>query len=155
MEQNDYLLDQEPNLPESFDYGSFGDRFVAAIIDGLIIGVPMIGFNFFVMGVTPLDASPNWFASGINILIGWLYDALMVSSWRQATIGKRAMNLIVTDTYQQPIGFGTASLRHFAKILSGCMLLVGYIMAAFTDRRQALHDLIASTLVLRGRTYID
>ena len=69
----------------------------------------------------------------------------------QATLGKKAMGLIVTNEHGARIGFGRATGRYFGKILSALILLVGYIMAAFTERKQALHDMIASTLVLKGK----
>jgi uncharacterized RDD family membrane protein YckC len=71
----------------------------------------------------------------------------MWSSRRQATLGKMALGLRVTDLYGRRISFARASGRHFAKIISGMILLIGYIMAAFTHRHQALHDMIAGTLV--------
>jgi len=70
---------------------------------------------------------------------------------QQATLGKRVLGLKVTDEAGQRINFGRASGRHWGKILSGIICNIGYIMAAFTERKQALHDLIAKTLVVRGR----
>jgi uncharacterized RDD family membrane protein YckC len=82
--------------------------------------------------------------------LGWLYFAGMESSARQATIGKSAMSLRVTNYEGQRISFGHATGRFFAKIVSGLIpFAIGYIMAAFTEKKQALHDLIAGTLVLR------
>ena len=153
----DPILDQPYNDPfacrSPVIYGSFGNRFVAAILDGLIVGIPMAGINFFILGVTDLNGGPNYFSSAFNLIVNWLYFAYMESSERQATIGKAAMNLKVTDMNGQRIDFGRASIRQFSKILSGCMLLIGYIMAAFTDKKQALHDIIAGTLVLDTREY--
>lgn len=71
----------------------------------------------------------------------------MLSSARQATLGKMALRLRVTDLDGNRISFGRASARHFAKYLSGLILAIGYIMAAFTERHQALHDMVAGTLV--------
>ena len=61
------------------------------------------------------------------------------------------MEIYVTDLDGKRITFAKATGRYFAKILSGLFLLVGYIMAAFTDRKQALHDKLAGTLVLKGK----
>jgi uncharacterized RDD family membrane protein YckC len=86
----------------------------------------------------------------ILILIGaWLYAALMESSDFQATLGKMAVGIRVTDMDNQRISFGRASGRHFAKWISSLILLIGYIMAGFTDKKQALHDMIANTLVVK------
>ena len=79
----------------------------------------------------------------------WLYEALMTSSSKQGTLGKMAFRMKVTDLNGRRISFGRATGRFFAKILSG-ILYIGYIMAGFTERKQALHDMIAGTLVVRG-----
>ncbi|MDX6593454.1 MAG: hypothetical protein QOJ13_2650 [Gaiellales bacterium] len=65
-----------------------------------------------------------------------------------ATLGRRALGIKVTDVEGNRITFARATGRYFAKILSALTLLIGYIMAAFTARKQALHDLIAGTLVV-------
>ena len=79
----------------------------------------------------------------------WLYFALMESSSKQATLGKMALGIRVTDVNGNRIGFGRATGRHFAKILSGLILGIGFLMAAFTEKKQALHDMIAGTLVVK------
>ncbi|HEY0178283.1 MAG TPA: RDD family protein [Dokdonella sp.] len=84
----------------------------------------------------------------LGIVVGWLYFALQESSAAQATLGKRAMSLKVTDDYGHRIGFGRASGRFFGKILSGVILAIGFMLAGWTARKQALHDLLAGTLVV-------
>jgi len=85
------------------------------------------------------------------VVIGaWLYYAIMESSKPQATIGKMALGTKVTTLGGERIGFGRASGRYFGKIVSGLTLGIGYLMAAFTERRQALHDKMANTLVVRA-----
>ena len=83
------------------------------------------------------------------IFAGWVYEASLESSSRQATLGKMALGLKVTDEYSRRITFARASARYFSKILSRMVFFVGYIMAGFTARKQALHDMIAGTLVVR------
>jgi uncharacterized RDD family membrane protein YckC len=74
----------------------------------------------------------------------------MESSRHQGTLGKMTLGLIVTDLQGRPIGFAVASGRYFAKIITGLIPLgIGYAMAGFTEKKQALHDMIASCLVLR------
>jgi uncharacterized RDD family membrane protein YckC len=73
----------------------------------------------------------------------------MESSARQATLGKMALGIVVTDLDGNRIGFGRATGRYFAKILSALILLIGFIMAAFTQKKQGLHDIIAGTLVVK------
>ena len=80
---------------------------------------------------------------------GWIYEAAMESSSKQATLGKMALRLKVTDEHGSRISFARASARYFSKILSRMILMIGYIMAGFTARKQALHDMIAGTLVVR------
>jgi uncharacterized RDD family membrane protein YckC len=81
-------------------------------------------------------------------LFGWLYKAAMESSKFQATLGKMALSLRVVDLQGNRISFVRATGRYFAKFIS-VIFFVGYIMAGFTQRKQALHDLIAKTYVLR------
>ena len=64
-------------------------------------------------------------------------------------MGKKALGIIVTDISGQRISFGRATGRYFAKQLSTIILLIGYIMAAFTEKKQALHDMMAGTLVIK------
>ncbi len=80
--------------------------------------------------------------------IGWLYFALMESSANSATLGKMAMNIVVSDRYGRRITFERATGRYFAKIISNFTFGVGYIMAAFSSRKQALHDIISGCLLL-------
>jgi uncharacterized RDD family membrane protein YckC len=79
----------------------------------------------------------------------WLYYAIFESSPWQATLGKRAIGLRVTDLQGRRISFGRATGRYFAKLISRVLLDIGFLMAAFTRRKQALHDLIADCLVVR------
>jgi len=83
----------------------------------------------------------------ISVAGSWLYEALMESSSRQATLGKMIFGMKVTDLSGNRISFARATGRYFAKWLSGLTLLIGYIIAGFTERKQALHDMLAGTLV--------
>jgi len=90
----------------------------------------------------------TYFMMILTILIGeWLYFALM-ESMKGATLGKMALGIIVTDMNGNKITFGRASGRYFAKIISSLTLGVGYIIAGFTQQKQALHDIIAGCLVI-------
>jgi len=84
----------------------------------------------------------------IGVIINWLYWAVMESSSKQATLGKMALGIIVTDYEGKGISFGRATGRQFARIISALILLIGYIMAGFTEKKQALHDMIAECLVV-------
>jgi uncharacterized RDD family membrane protein YckC len=88
---------------------------------------------------------------GVGALIGaWLYFAKLESGPQQSTYGKRVMGLRVTDLTGQRISFGRASGRFFGKIISGMTFYIGFIMAGVTQRKQALHDMMADTLVVRN-----
>lgn len=140
-------------------YGGFWIRFVAAIIDGLIVQAVVIPVSFVVGGLAGVAGSLGGIShEGLPILGGalglgigaagsWLYEALMESSSRQATLGKMIFSMKVTDLQGNRISFGQATGRHFAKWLSTLILFIGYIMAGFTERKQALHDMLAGTLV--------
>jgi uncharacterized RDD family membrane protein YckC len=152
-------------------YAGFWLRFVAAIIDGLILlavrkilflpfgirtGMGMGMGGIFRGGRQPQDLSALMPMLGlmfriaiISALIQWLYFSLMESSVWQATLGKKALGLTVTDLAGRRISFGRATGRYFAKILSTLTIGIGYLMAGFTAKKQALHDMIAGTLVLR------
>ncbi len=121
------------------EYAGFWLRFAAFLIDLIIM--------FFVLGI--LGVIFRRFGSFFLGIIGnWLYYALMESSSMQATFGKMAVGLKVVDTQGNKINFGQASGRHFGKILSGMILFIGYMMAGWTDRKQALHDIISDCLVI-------
>jgi uncharacterized RDD family membrane protein YckC len=150
-------------------YAGFWLRFVAVILDGLILGVVTSALSFPLIGLTGLGATIRGIHPGskpdpafiaailaavpllivVGVLTKWLYYAYCESSEWQGTPGKKVLNLRVTDLNGQRISFGRASGRFFAKYISALTMLIGYILAGFTEKRQALHDMIAGTLVLR------
>ena len=85
------------------------------------------------------------------IVINWLYEAMMTSSPRGATVGKMAFGLRIVRFDGAQLSFGRASARHFAKYMLTPLvpLAIGYLLAAFTSRKRALHDMVADTLVIR------
>jgi uncharacterized RDD family membrane protein YckC len=100
-------------------------------------GIETLGFSLFLLILL-----------FVTVGVEWLYFALMQSSKKQATIGKAAVGIIVTDHNFNRISFGRATGRYFSKWISGLILDLGYIMAAFTRKKQALHDFIAETVVI-------
>lgn len=148
-------------MPEN---GGFWLRVLAYILDSIILNIAMsivgmvlgfgVGFGVraYGMGGGGLGEAMSVLGSGFIGLVGsWLYFALMESSSRQATVGKIALGLAVTDEQGQRIGFGRATGRYFAKILSAAILLIGFLMVGWTSRKQGLHDMIAGTLVYKSR----
>jgi len=92
-----------------------------------------------------------WARVAVGVILGWLYKAGMESSLYQATLGKMAMRLKVTDLEGRRISFARATARHFAKFLSGFALMLGFLMIAFDEQKQGLHDRIAGSLVIYRR----
>jgi uncharacterized RDD family membrane protein YckC len=153
------------------NYAGFWKRFLAFIIDAIIIGcvrwvvitpilvsmgigvaseiqnldsddpstmLPIVGAIMAMAGISALVSSVIWI----------LYYSFMESSKYQASVGKLALGIIVTDTNGNKLDFAKAFVRNICKIISSMILFIGYIMAGFTDKKQALHDMIANTLVV-------
>jgi len=145
--------------PDTVQYAGFWWRFLAYLIDSMIsacvffpLGV-ILGVAIVASGQDPASApmlAARLGLNGVSILAAWLYFALCESSSWQATVGKKVLGLRVTDLNRNRISFGQATGRHFAKILSALILFIGFIMIAFSDQKQGLHDTIAGTLVLKG-----
>lgn len=85
----------------------------------------------------------------LGIVVLWLYYAVCESSPWQATPGKLALGLAVTDATGRRIGFTRASGRYFGMFASALTLGVGFLLAGWTSRKQALHDFIAGCCVVR------
>jgi uncharacterized RDD family membrane protein YckC len=142
-------------------YAGFWLRVIAAIIDTVIIQAVVWPFTLAIRLMIGLaGASVHMPPPGIRLvalIVGvtlgltahWIYEATMESSSRQATLGKLVLGLKVTDLQGRRISFARATGRTFAKYLSGMTLCIGYIMAGLTARKQALHDILAGTLVWR------
>ena len=131
-------------------YAGFWIRFGASLIDGILLGI-VTGIIAFIIGMaTGADSAAVSNITGfVNLLLGIPYFIMMESGPRQATLGKMALGVKVTDMEGGRISAGKAAARYFSKILSAIILLIGYIMAAFTPKKQALHDIIAKTLVVK------
>lgn len=136
------------------NFAGFWIRVLAYIID--IIPLVIIGVVLALVSGEPLvdpdPAAPVYsFTDFIGLIIGIAYFVGFESSAYQATPGKMALGLIVVDLDGRRISPARALGRYFAKILSGLILLIGFIMVAFTERKQGLHDILASTLVVQGK----
>lgn len=144
-------------------FGGFWVRVVAYLIDALILAIPSWMISLAVLAVfgVPLSAAfdfqaqadPRYaFASNVGtllqILLAWGYVAIFLVS-KGATPGKMAFGLRVVDEHGMYCGFGRATGRYFAEILSCCLVAAGYIMIAFHEQKRGLHDLMCGTYVVR------
>jgi uncharacterized RDD family membrane protein YckC len=162
-------IPRAPLFPESA-YAGFWLRVVAHLIDGLLAGIAFsvvflaaiaaVGIGYLKDLIRETNNPEDIFTPGLiaiifvlcatSIVMMWIYYAWMESSSYQGTLGKMALGLIVTDLEGRRISFARASGRYFAKIITGLIPLgIGYAMAGFTAKKQALHDMIAGCLVLR------
>jgi len=134
-------------------YSGFWRRAAALFIDYLILYAAffVIGLALAAVGGRSRGASFAQLLLLEMLIVPWLYFALMESSAAQASVGKLALGIKVTDLSGERVSFLRATGRYFAKIVSGVALGIGYVISAFTNRRQTLHDVIADTLVVHRR----
>jgi uncharacterized RDD family membrane protein YckC len=141
--------------PPQVLYAGFWRRFLAFLIDHFIFLPFLIILLVSTLLLIAMLGGPmnedigEFIGSVIGCIGSWLYYALFESSSLQATPGKRALSLRVFREDGEPLSFGRASGRHFAKSFSGLLFCIGYLMAAWTARKQALHDLVADCLVVK------
>lgn len=143
-------------------YAAFWKRFAALVIDNFLLGIVggiiggIIGFSQAMSGDFDIGYSPvDLVVQIVSMLIGACYFGWMYSSSRQASLGKLAVGIKVVRSDGSPIGFWRGFARYFAMIPSGLLLLVGYLMALFTERKQTLHDLMCDTLVVDKYAYTE
>jgi uncharacterized RDD family membrane protein YckC len=176
---NPYAAPSAPLLPQTTtaaleDHAGFWKRVAAYVLDAIILYIPQLIIQK-AFGVdaaqaalkqAAIDAAGNmqlvlaaqerfyaamWPAILLSFVIGWLYFAICESSAWQGTLGKLALGIRVTDMQGRRISFPRALGRYVAKLLSFLILGIGFLMVAWTRRKQGLHDMICDTLVLNGR----
>jgi uncharacterized RDD family membrane protein YckC len=161
---------QAPAAPAAVAYAGFWLRFVAAFIDGIVLWIPLLPIfvlvflgSFRNLGSMrdPVEMRAIFGPKIVLILLicalgSWLYWGLMESSSWQATLGKKALGLLVTDLEGRRISFGRATGRFCGgrllsgfPYLGGLYFLIDCLCVAFTERKQAIHDMMAGTLVMR------
>lgn len=148
-------------------YASFLSRLAAFIVDYLLVTLILsilisifMPAGFAIEGPEVVEYNEEYVrnlteAAGpfmiVFYIVWWLYNAILHASRWQATLGKRAVGIIVTDLEGNRISFGKATIRFAGKLISTFIFFLGYLTAAFTSRRQALHDMIGGTVVLKYR----
>ncbi len=134
---------------ENITYAGFWKRFAAAFIDysitillSLVIGV--------IIGIIYIGSAEEAKIMGniAGVITFWIYYAAFESSSKQATLGKMALGIKVTDLNGKPVGFGRATGRYVGRAISILILFIGCIMIAFTQKKQGLHDIMAGCLVI-------
>ncbi len=157
------------------NYAGFWKRFLAWILDKIILGTinwiilaPVLA----TLGITATGEFPPFrdimenpdaydiasFIALVTAMVGIsmvvktvisiLYHSFFESSKFQGSIGKIALSIIVTDISGEKLDFTKALVRNLSKIITNFTFGIGYIMAGFTEKKQALHDIIAGTLVV-------
>src|SRR3989344_605939 len=125
-------------------YGGFWIRLVAALLDGVIFGVPLaiISVLSTLAGVAKL-----YYVVYLGVIILTIY----LDGTKGGTPGKLILGLKIVNEKGDVIGIPSAILRYIGKIVSGLILCIGYIMIAFTDKKRGLHDMIANTYVIKTK----
>jgi uncharacterized RDD family membrane protein YckC len=158
------------------NYAAFWKRSIALFID-LIIVYGLIGLVTAAVNASlglPLEYDPTFqtgnavkinqyveenfikltvLYAAIKLLVIYPYFSFMESSNKQATLGKLALRIKIADLNGERISFARASYRFFAKLLSTNLLLIGYLMALFTEKKQTLHDLLVKTVVVEKTSW--
>jgi uncharacterized RDD family membrane protein YckC len=145
--------------------GGFWIRLVAYLLDAFIVSIAAVIIIGIFIAIVLLsdesidDSMDSLFIIGCAVVmvlallvINWLYEALMTSSPRGATLGKQALGLRILRADGAQLSFGRATARHFLKVMITPLVpfAIGYLMAAFTGRKRALHDVLGDTLVIKS-----
>lgn len=132
------------NYSLSFQLAGLWQRSVAAIVDGLVLNLVVI-IMIYLAGVDASSPQEGPRVLVFWIMIPWFYFTAMESSSKHGTLGKIMMNIEVTDTDGKQVSFGRAGVRTIIKMFT---FGLGFLVAPFTVRRQAIHDLISGSLVI-------
>jgi len=146
----------EPLPAVATGYAGFWRRFLAYVIDSIVLFTVLTLFG---ASGWPSSTDPEKFVEGlsqfnmnayaISLIAWWVYGSVLESSPWQATLGKMALGISVADSEGRRLSFGRALARNIAKIVSDFTLLIGYVMAAFTSRKQALHDIMTGCVLIK------
>ena len=141
-------------VPTPAHFAGFWLRLIALLIDWFVCVVPafaigyVCGLVMYNQGATSKEGIEAM-GNVLGVLVWWLYFASMESCLLQGTLRKLALGIKVTDMGGGRISFSRVTGRHFAKIVSAIILCIGFLMAAFTEKKQTLHDMMAGCLVIR------
>jgi uncharacterized RDD family membrane protein YckC len=135
----------------NLEYAGFWRRILALMIDYVVIYLPILYVPYFAGSV--LRGHLGYYkivlvGIVIGLLISWLYWTICESSPWQASLGKRLMGICVTDVDGERLTFSQSGKRTLCKVLSLLPLGLGFVAAAFTAKKQTLHDLITDSVVV-------
>jgi uncharacterized RDD family membrane protein YckC len=119
-------------------YAGFWQRFLAGIIDSIILIVIEV-----ILILIPII---GWI---LSLFVTWLYFAIQHSSTKQATFGMRALDIKITNENHGKIGFWRATGNFYLTVISALVVFIGFLMIAFTSRKQGFHNLISRTLCIK------
>jgi uncharacterized RDD family membrane protein YckC len=153
---------ETPQPDTKLMYAGFWRRFGAFVIDTLLFYLVIGGVSAIFLGIVrgtahgTTETGRDAVLLIMNILtilsfaVLWLYYAIMESSSSQATLGKKLFHIKVTDLQGNRLSFGKATARFWSKAISFFILGIGFLITAFTKKKQALHDMMAGTLVVQN-----
>lgn len=147
-------MDQTQTVSTSeVKYAGFWIRFVAAMVDGIILSIATNLFTVLIvlaLGISNIDNPAVMIFTGIiSFIAPFVYHILMVYKNEGSTLGKMMVGIKVISSSPEQLSLGNIILREtIGKIISSVILLAGYIMIAFTEKKQGLHDMIAKTVVV-------
>lgn len=126
----------EPNEVTSGERASFGTRFIAALIDVVLLNLAGL-----VLGRLGLPV--------FGIVIGLAYYTYFEGGETGQTLGKKVMNIRVVDFVTGgPIGYGRAAIRWVGRIVSGLVLFLGYLWMLWDPEKQTWHDKLSASVVV-------
>lgn len=145
----DEIIDIPEHKERVVNYAGFWIRFAAYLIDAVILWVAKVIISYVAFQTYSFYGS-NLPLSIISIVMSVLYFSLMESSAQQATLGKMAVGIKVGDMRGNRISFANAIGRYLGKFISGILLLIGFLMVVWDDKKQSLHDKLADTYVFEN-----
>ncbi len=136
--------------PVTAAYAGFWRRFLAVILDSIIVSIPAnifaaaLGLNIVTNGGVQVDRS-----SGLEMIFFIVYEALLIAYWNGQTIGKKVLGIRVVSAGGAPVPVGMAFARSAMKLISGAVLLLGYLWMLWDPNKQTWHDKVAQTYVVK------
>ena len=135
-------MDVLDDFPQPIEYASFFKRFIAFIIDAILLG-----FIEEIVATLTGSRSAGLIVEAISAVV---YYGALEGAVGNASVGKQLLGLRVCDLDGNDIDLTKAAIRGAGHVLSGFLFFIGFIMALFTSRKQALHDILAGTLVVNA-----